>query len=289
MGLVDNDLMMVLSGGKNPVARPPVPRTHARREELAEELRLHRLPAAAERARHRDAWSPTATCPRTSPRPPSARSGSTSRYRLLELTGRERRRLAPGLAAVQGGRVTATSSPPRTSASAVRRPRSPRPPARSGRSPCPGSSGCRCSSSRRCTSCWPSSSAASTRSSARSSRSGTRSCGPPTSRSTCSPTSSARTASSARPCCARRSTCCTASVLCLVIAFPIAYYVARLVGPVEGAAAHAADRAVLDQLHDADAGLGEPARQRRPGQPGPLARRGAARRHRVALGQARPW
>ena len=57
------------------------------------------------------------------------------------------------------------------------------------------------------------------------------------------------------------------------------------VGPVEGAAAHAADRAVLDQLHDADAGLGEPARQRRHRQPGPLARRGAARRHRVALGE----
>ena len=37
-----------------------------------------------------------------------------------------------------------------------------------------------------------------------------------------------------RPCCAPRSTCSRASVLCLLIAFPIAYYVARLAGPWRG-------------------------------------------------------
>ena len=63
----------------------------------------------------------------------------------------------------------------------------------------------------------------------------------------------------------------TASVLCLLIAFPIAYYVARLAGRWQGPAAGAADCAVLDQLHDADAGLGQPARQRRHGQPDHLA------------------
>ena len=43
--------------------------------------------------------------------------------------------------------------------------------------------------------------------------------------------------------------------------------------PVEGPAAGGADRAVLDQLHDADAGLGQPAPDRRAGQPGAQRRR----------------
>ena len=60
----------------------------------------------------------------------------------------------------------------------------------------------------------------------------------------------------------------SASALCLLIAFPVAYYVARLVGQAQGPAAGAADRAVLDQLHDADVRLGQPAAERRPGQQG---------------------
>ena len=63
---------------QEPGARPPVPRAHARREELPEELRLHRLPAAPDGRSTPSGWSPTATCPRTSPPPPSGRSGSTS-------------------------------------------------------------------------------------------------------------------------------------------------------------------------------------------------------------------
>ena len=51
---------------------------------------------------------------------------------------------------------------------------------------------------------------------------------------TSSTTSSARTASSARRCCAPRSTSCVASVLCVAIAFPVAYYVARLAGRRKG-------------------------------------------------------
>ena len=60
----------------------------------------------------------------------------------------------------------------------------------------------------------------------------------------------------------------SASVLCLLIAYPVAYYTARLAGRWKGLLLAAADRAVLDQLHDADAGLGQPAADRRPGQPG---------------------
>ncbi len=77
MGLVDNDLMMVLTRRQQPRPRPPLPRAHARREELAEELRLHRLPAARRRCSTPSGSSPTATCRRTSPPPPCARSGST--------------------------------------------------------------------------------------------------------------------------------------------------------------------------------------------------------------------
>ena len=64
---------------QEPRPRAPLPRPHARREELAEELRLHRLPAARRTPSTPTSWSPTATCPRTSPRPAYARSGSTSR------------------------------------------------------------------------------------------------------------------------------------------------------------------------------------------------------------------
>ena len=53
------------------------------------------------------------------------------------------------------------------------------------------------------------------------------------------------------------------SLLCLVIAYPVAYYTARFAGRWKGAPARRPDRAVLDQLHDADAGLGEPAPDRR--------------------------
>ncbi len=54
-----------------------------------------------------------------------------------------------------------------------------------------------------------------------------------------------------------------ASVLSLLIAYPAAYFVARFSGPPQGAVPDPADRAVLDQLHDADAGLDRPAADQR--------------------------
>ena len=57
-GMVDNDLMVLLGRRREPGRRPPLHQLHARRRGRAEELRLHRLPAAAaridpERARRR--------------------------------------------------------------------------------------------------------------------------------------------------------------------------------------------------------------------------------------------
>ena len=54
-----------------------------------------------------------------------------------------------------------------------------------------------------------------------------------------------------------------ASSLCLLIAFPVSYYVARLSGKRKGLLLALLDRAVLDQLHDANVRLGEPAAGRR--------------------------
>ena len=50
----------------------------------------------------------------------------------------------------------------------------------------------------------------------------------------CSPTSSARTVSTARPSFAPSSTCSSPVALCLLIAFPVSYYVARLSGKRKG-------------------------------------------------------
>ena len=82
-----------------------------------------------------------------------------------------------------------------------------------------------------------------------------------------------------------------ALAICFLIGYPVAYYVARKAGPPARAAARPAPGAVLDQLPDADAGVGQPApggrlRQRRPAalghRPGQLARRAGGH------GRARP-
>ncbi len=59
-----------------------------------------------------------------------------------------------------------------------------------------------------------------------------------------------------------------ASVLCLIIGYPAAYFVARFGGRSEGAVPGAADRPVLDQLHDAHARLDRPAADERVRQQG---------------------
>ena len=55
----------------------------------------------------------------------------------------------------------------------------------------------------------------------------------------------------------------TALVICFLIGYPVAYYVARLAGRRRGLLLGPAAGAVLDQLPDADAGLGQPAAGRR--------------------------
>ena len=60
-----------------------------------------------------------------------------------------------------------------------------------------------------------------------------------------------------------------------------------LLGSVEGPAAGGADRAVLDQLHDADAGVDQPAADRRPAQQDPQLRRALQRALRLAAGAQR--
>jgi hypothetical protein len=53
-----------------------------------------------------------------------------------------------------------------------------------------------------------------------------------------------------------------ASLLSLLIAYPAAYFVSPVRRPAQGPVPGAADRAVLDQLHDAHAGLDRPAADR---------------------------
>ena len=48
---------------------------------------------------------------------------------------------------------------------------------------------------------------------------------------------------------------------CVLIGYPVAYYIARHATPHQDAAADPAGAAVLDQLPDADAGLDQPARR----------------------------
>ena len=59
-----------------------------------------------------------------------------------------------------------------------------------------------------------------------------------------------------------------ATVLCLLIGYPVAYFLARHSGQVQGAVPGGVLRAVLDLLHAADAGLDLPAAGRRLREPG---------------------
>ena len=61
--MVDNDLMVVLKGGKNPVLAHLFLQHMLDTKQRAGELRLHRLPAAAALARARHARRPAASCP----------------------------------------------------------------------------------------------------------------------------------------------------------------------------------------------------------------------------------
>ena len=176
--------------GRQPGRGAPLHQLHARRRELDQELRLHRLPAPAEVASARNRWSRTATYRPTSRAPPCCRSTSPTGYRLLEL-------------------------PPTTDTSGARSGRSSRPMAERGRGaaverswpswPLPGTgmAGCllrRPAVRRAARSC----SARSIRCCASPCRSGTRSSGTPSSSASCSSTSSASAATSVRRCCARR-------------------------------------------------------------------------------------
>ena len=62
-GMVDNDLMVVPGQRRQPGRGPPLHQLHARRRRTRPELRLHRLPAAAELDQPRTPSSRTATCP----------------------------------------------------------------------------------------------------------------------------------------------------------------------------------------------------------------------------------
>ena len=84
-------------------------------------------------------------------------------------------------------------------------------------------------------------------------------------RATCSTECSAAT--SARCSSARSGSSSRRSAGCIVIGYPVAYYVARKAGRRRGLRAGAAGAAVLDQLPDAHAGLDEPAAARRHGEP----------------------
>ena len=206
--------------GREPGRRARLHQRPARRGHRRDELRLHRLPAAADRVHPGD-------------------------------PGRERVRAA------EPGRVP--SSPSRTSrpgcrcsscrssptSSTTRSGRSSRPVAdRAGptgeRLPLAAAGAARhrlaraCSSWRRCTSCWRSSSAESTRSCASRCRSGTRTL---ELRAVPVRARAHRRGGRVLPARAgahRRRTSAIASVLCLVIAYPVAYYTARFAGRWKG-------------------------------------------------------
>ncbi len=255
-GMVDNDLMVVLTRRQEPGARPPLPNYMLDAKNALEELRLHRLPAAAERRSTPSGWSPTASCRQNLATAAVCEEYFDVGYRLLELP----RRTTP--------RGTRSGRSSRPVADRCRAP-DPEPPAgrRTSRGRCwpaPGAArhrlaGC-CSSSRRCTSCSRSCSATSTRSSARRpglepDRSGT-------------PTQFSYVLNHIvgedgffGPALLRTAVyVLTASVLCLLDRLPGRVLHRRgSPGRWQGLLLAAADRAVLDQLHDADAGLGQPA------------------------------
>ena len=68
-----------------------------------------------------------------------------------------------------------------------------------------------------------------------------------------------------------------ASALCLLIGYPVSYYVARFGGRWRDAHPRPADRAVLDQLPDAHARVAEPAHRRRLRERAPVPRTSARR------------
>ena len=145
-GLVDNDLMVVLADGNNPVL------AHLFIDHmLDDEGRAAATSGSSATSRRRTSstptgWSPTATCRRTS-RPPSVQAGVVRHgYRLLEL---------PPAPTRPGTRSGSSSRQAPDSASGAGHRRFLWPPLAAARR----RSGCCCSSWRRSTSCWPSSSA----------------------------------------------------------------------------------------------------------------------------------
>ena len=84
-GMVDNDLMVILEPGQEPGARAPVRQLHAGHEERAEELRLHRLPAAADVARRREQTVSDGYVPANLATAVVRKEWFGAGYRLLEL------------------------------------------------------------------------------------------------------------------------------------------------------------------------------------------------------------
>ena len=214
--MVDNDLMVVLNSGQEPGPGAPVPRLRPRGEERDRELRLDRLPAAA--AQHRPGAAgragvraaqpalgrgargvlhdrlPAARARRPRSTPPGTRSGKSSRPVPDTPSGQRVRLLWPLLAAARH-RVDGAAVRHAAVRRAGHRVRSDRPglPLAAARPGCPGSG------------TSPSSTSSST-------------------------TSSARTGTSARRWSAPACTWRWPAALCVLIAYPVAYYTARCAG-----------------------------------------------------------
>ena len=80
-----------------------------------------------------------------------------------------------------------------------------------------------------------------------------------------------------------------ASVLCLAHRLPGRLLRVPTGRPAQGPADRAADRTVLDQLHDANVGLGQPASERRPGEPAAEPRRPVRRRPSTGSPASPSW
>ena len=216
-GEVDNDLLVMLKMTQEPGHDAPVPQPHARLRRGLQQLHLHRLPAAADEDHAVQAGLATAPSRRTSPRS-SSRSTCSARASACSSCRPPWTR---------SGRRSGSSSRPEPDVAPSVRLAGVRPPgdrlARSSCSSCPlyvvlalafgtldpmflhpePRPGTRCTGTR------PSS-------------------------STCSSTSSAPTASSARRWCARWCSSSSPACGCLLIAYPVAYYVARFGGRRKG-------------------------------------------------------
>ena len=95
--------MVMLKGGKNPVLAHLFINHMLDAEGRRAELRLHRLPAAAERRSTPTRWSPTASSRRTCASAVVKPEYFDTGYRLLELDAGQRRRVAQRLAGFKAG------------------------------------------------------------------------------------------------------------------------------------------------------------------------------------------